>query len=271
MLTYAASLVAASVRCCRNRRRPTSRRCSRLAATRRAGTPAGDQPGMTGGVWQMRPLSRGYVEASRTDPGDAPAINPRYLIDETDRRAVIGGLRFVRRLFDAPALAKYVVAKPCRGTACRPTTSCWPTRGRPAAPCSTPAAPAGWAGRDGGGGRPAARAWAGAAARGRCLGDAGGDLDQHQRADDHDRREGGGDDPRGRAAGDGRSRSGPTATTYTLPALAGEVAARSDAGEGLAACTTLTRHSSARRPREGPERWTRIPSAGTPATQPQAA
>ena len=59
----------------------------------------------------MRPLSRGYVEAKSGDPGQAPAINPRYLSDPTDRRAVVGGLRFVRRLFAAPSLAKYVGAE----------------------------------------------------------------------------------------------------------------------------------------------------------------
>jgi hypothetical protein len=29
--------------------------------------------------WQMRPLSRGYVEARSNWPGDMPTINPRYL------------------------------------------------------------------------------------------------------------------------------------------------------------------------------------------------
>src|SRR6476469_5664291 len=56
----------------------------------------------------MRPLSRGYVEAKTNRPGDMPAINPRYLSDETDRRAIVGGLRFARRMFDAPALKQYV-------------------------------------------------------------------------------------------------------------------------------------------------------------------
>ena len=55
---------------------------------------------MTAGIWQMWPLSRGYVEARSNRPADPPAINPRYLSEETDRRAVIGGLRMARRLFD---------------------------------------------------------------------------------------------------------------------------------------------------------------------------
>ena len=56
----------------------------------------------------MRPLSRGYVEAKSNRPGDMPAINPRYLSEESDRRAIIGGLRFARRLFAAPALKQFV-------------------------------------------------------------------------------------------------------------------------------------------------------------------
>ena len=65
-------------------------------------------PGLSAGAWQMRPSSRGYVEAKSNRPGDMPAINPRYLSDETDRRAIVGGLRFARRIFAAPALQPFV-------------------------------------------------------------------------------------------------------------------------------------------------------------------
>jgi choline dehydrogenase len=63
----------------------------------------------------MRPLSRGYVLARSPDPRDQPLINPRYLAEDTDRRAMVGGLRFLRRVFAAPALAKYVVAEKLPG------------------------------------------------------------------------------------------------------------------------------------------------------------
>ena len=36
-------------------------------------------PGLSAGAWQMRPLSRGYVEARSNQPGDMPAINPLRL------------------------------------------------------------------------------------------------------------------------------------------------------------------------------------------------
>ena len=43
------------------------------------------------------------------------AINPRYLAEDTDRRAMVGGFKFLRRLFAAPAMAKYVVAEKLPG------------------------------------------------------------------------------------------------------------------------------------------------------------
>src|SRR5713101_874905 len=64
---------------------------------------------------QVRRLSRGYVLARSPDPQDQAAINPRYLAEDSDRRAMIGGLRFLRRMFAAPALAKYVVAEKLPG------------------------------------------------------------------------------------------------------------------------------------------------------------
>ncbi len=112
MLTYAASLVAASVKVLDELATPDVQ--ALFAAGSYAPGPGRrleDKPGMTSGMWQMRPLSRGYVEAKSNRPGEAPAINPRYLSEERDRRAVVGGLRLVRKWFDAPALAKYVAAE----------------------------------------------------------------------------------------------------------------------------------------------------------------
>ena len=67
----------------------------------------------------MRPLSRGHVEARSPRPEDQPSINPRYMDDERDRRAVIGGMRIVRELFQAPALAVTSWPKRCPGRMCR--------------------------------------------------------------------------------------------------------------------------------------------------------
>jgi choline dehydrogenase len=117
MLTYAASLVCASVKVLEESATPDVQ-CL-LASGSFAPGPIrrlDAKPGMTAGIWQMRPLSRGYVEARSPRPDEAPAINPRYLSDETDRRAVTGGLRMARRLFAAPALKNYVVGENLPGS-----------------------------------------------------------------------------------------------------------------------------------------------------------
>jgi choline dehydrogenase-like flavoprotein len=90
----------------------------------------------------MRPLSRGYVEAKPNRLGDAPAINPRYLSEETGRRAIIGTLRLARRISAHPRSSRSSAKKACRARSSRPTTNCSTTRGATAAPATTPAAPA---------------------------------------------------------------------------------------------------------------------------------
>jgi choline dehydrogenase len=116
MLTYSASLCAASVKVLEESATPDVQ-CVFAPASYKPGLirRLDDVPGITGGPWQMRPLSRGYVLARTPDPRDQPAINPRYLAEETDRRAMIGGLRFLRRLFAAPALARYIVGEKLPG------------------------------------------------------------------------------------------------------------------------------------------------------------
>jgi choline dehydrogenase len=112
MLTYSASLAAASVKVLEESATPDVQ-CSIAPGSFKDGQigELDDFPGITAGAWQMRPLSRGYVAAKSPNPAEAPAINPRYLSEDTDRRAIVGGLRFVRRLFAAPALAKYCGAE----------------------------------------------------------------------------------------------------------------------------------------------------------------
>jgi choline dehydrogenase len=116
MLTYSASLCAASVKVLEESATPDVQ-CVFAPASYKPGLirKLDDKPGITGGPWQMRPLSRGYVLVRSPDPREPPAINPRYLADDTDRRAMVGGLKFLRRLFEAPALAKYVVAEKVPG------------------------------------------------------------------------------------------------------------------------------------------------------------
>ena len=116
ILTYAASLVAASVKVLPESATPDVQALFAHGSYSTDGARSPDaMPGMTCRMWQMRPLSRGYVEARSPRPRDQPNINPRYFSEETDCRAAVGGLRWIRRLFAAPALAKYVVAETVPG------------------------------------------------------------------------------------------------------------------------------------------------------------
>jgi choline dehydrogenase len=112
MLTYSASLVAASVKILEESATPDVQ-ISFAPGSFKDGQigELEENPGLTGGPWQMRPLSRGYVMAQSADPRQQPKINPRYLTEESDRRAIIGGLRFARELFNAPALKPYIGAE----------------------------------------------------------------------------------------------------------------------------------------------------------------
>ena len=76
-----------------------------------------DEPGISGGGWQMRPLSRGTLLARSADPFEAPAIKPRFLSHPTDCRAIVGGLKLIRNIFAAPALARYLGAETLPGSA----------------------------------------------------------------------------------------------------------------------------------------------------------
>ena len=49
-----------------------------------------ETPGLSAGAWQMRPLSRGYVEAKSNRPGDGP---------DRDRQRACGRLTGQMRLY----------------------------------------------------------------------------------------------------------------------------------------------------------------------------
>ncbi|MDO9712629.1 GMC family oxidoreductase [Paracraurococcus lichenis] len=69
------------------------------------------QPGLTLGVWQCRPESRGTVTLASPDPAAAPRIAPRYLATEGDRTCVLRGLRLARRWLSAAPLAGIVTGE----------------------------------------------------------------------------------------------------------------------------------------------------------------
>ncbi len=117
MLTYGASLVAASVKTLPESATPDVQALFSSGSFSPGPKREMDkEPGMTTGLWQMRPESRGYVEARSTDPREQPAINPNYLAEDRDRRTVIAAIRMARDWFNAPALKRYVVAENVPGT-----------------------------------------------------------------------------------------------------------------------------------------------------------
>ena len=73
-------------------------------------------PGLTCGVQQLRPHSRGQVRITSNDPFAAPEIQPNYLADERDVEALLGGLKYVRRLFGAAPLSTCIDSETWPGT-----------------------------------------------------------------------------------------------------------------------------------------------------------
>lgn len=73
-------------------------------------------PGMTAGFWQMRPESKGYVRARSAQIEEAPTIQPNYLAGERDRACALAGIRWCRKMVEAPAFARYYDAETLPGT-----------------------------------------------------------------------------------------------------------------------------------------------------------
>jgi choline dehydrogenase len=65
-------------------------------------------PGFNVGFFQLRPESRGHLHIRSTSPLDAPAIEPRYLSSETDRRIMLEALRMTRDIVGQPSMAPFV-------------------------------------------------------------------------------------------------------------------------------------------------------------------
>jgi choline dehydrogenase-like flavoprotein len=58
-------------------------------------------------VCVLRPHSRGEVGLTSADPLAPPRIDPRFLEDERDADLLLKGVRMMRAILEAPALAKY--------------------------------------------------------------------------------------------------------------------------------------------------------------------
>jgi choline dehydrogenase len=75
-------------------------------------------PGVTGNCVLLRPESRGYVRIKSADPRDAPAINPNYLSTQKDCETIVAGVAAMRRIFQAPAMARYIAEEIEPGPRC---------------------------------------------------------------------------------------------------------------------------------------------------------
>ncbi|MEW5423287.1 GMC family oxidoreductase [Amorphus sp. 3PC139-8] len=64
-------------------------------------------PGMTIGVSQLRPQSRGSIHAISPDPMDAPIIRPNFLSAEDDRICLVDGMKQTRAIMEQPAMTPY--------------------------------------------------------------------------------------------------------------------------------------------------------------------
>jgi choline dehydrogenase len=62
----------------------------------------------TSSVCQLRPESRGHIEARSPHAEDPPSIHPNYLATSTDRRVTVAGMKLSRRICQSPAMTPFV-------------------------------------------------------------------------------------------------------------------------------------------------------------------
>jgi len=67
--------------------------------------------GVTLHVCDLLPKSRGRISLAGPDPAAAPKIEANYLSHPDDIGVLLDGLKFARRIFDAPAMKKYIKAE----------------------------------------------------------------------------------------------------------------------------------------------------------------
>ena len=59
-------------------------------------------------VYQLRPESRGEIRLKTPNPSDPPAMFPNYLATETDRRAIVDGLKIGRRILATSHMQHFI-------------------------------------------------------------------------------------------------------------------------------------------------------------------
>lgn len=76
-----------------------------------------DAPGLTCGVWQMRPTSSGYIKISSSDARALPIVNPNYLGEEFDRITLVAALKKARALLQSEPIASLIQSETFPGAA----------------------------------------------------------------------------------------------------------------------------------------------------------
>ncbi|MGM0785899.1 MAG: GMC family oxidoreductase [Pseudomonadota bacterium] len=66
------------------------------------------QPGMTIGVTQLRPTSKGSIHVESAGPEAAPSIKPNMLATEKDCQTLVDGMKVARRIVEQPAMQPFV-------------------------------------------------------------------------------------------------------------------------------------------------------------------
>jgi choline dehydrogenase len=64
--------------------------------------------GFTMIAYQLRPDSRGEIRLKTSRPNDAPAMIPNYLSAELDRRTIVAGLRWCRKVLAHPGMQHFI-------------------------------------------------------------------------------------------------------------------------------------------------------------------
>ncbi|HEX7220737.1 MAG TPA: GMC family oxidoreductase N-terminal domain-containing protein [Burkholderiales bacterium] len=107
-LTVAAGHAAAFIRTRPELQRPDAQIYFINFSTARRGGVLHAHSGFTCSVSQLQVESRGSVHIRSADPKAPPAIRYNYLDTENDRRVMVEGLKFVRRICATPPMRDYV-------------------------------------------------------------------------------------------------------------------------------------------------------------------
>jgi len=110
-LTVAAGHAAAFIRTRPESRRPDAQVYFINFSSLKRGGLLHPHSGFTVAVSQLQVESRGSVHIRSADPAAPPSIRYNYLATENDRRVIVEGLKFVRRLCATPPMKDYVAGE----------------------------------------------------------------------------------------------------------------------------------------------------------------